>query len=235
MLGVLVLAGLMGAMLWELRAAPTQVHTSLAPIDDGVEVVAIPTPIATLHPLWADAPTAAELAALIWPPLAAPASQPGLEPEPVLARGWEPLQNGRSWRIHLRPRQFWSDGVPLTARDVVFTYAALMEPEYAGPFREPLAVVQTLQAEGDQTLLFTLREPVADFPARLAVGILPMHAVLSTRRAADPRLDLLRIPGCGPYELAGWLPGGGAALAANRFAPRHSGPSRLELWVNTGG
>lgn len=44
------------------------------------------------------------------------------EMEPGLAHKWEVAEDGRTWTFHLRRGLAWSDGQPLTADDVVFTF-----------------------------------------------------------------------------------------------------------------
>lgn len=44
------------------------------------------------------------------------------EMEPGLAHRWEVAEDGRTWTFHLRQGLRWSDGAPLTADDVIFTF-----------------------------------------------------------------------------------------------------------------
>ena len=52
---------------------------------------------------------------------------------PALAASWETSDN-RTWTFHLRPGLTWSDGTPLTARDVVFSWRRLATPATASPY-----------------------------------------------------------------------------------------------------
>ncbi len=49
-----------------------------------------------------------------------------IEPVPALAERWEVSEDGLTWTFHLRPGVTWSDGVPFTADDVVFTFNDLI-------------------------------------------------------------------------------------------------------------
>ena len=40
-------------------------------------------------------------------------------PQGKLAQSWEVSSNGKTWTFHLRPAVVFSDGSPLTAKDVV--------------------------------------------------------------------------------------------------------------------
>src|SRR5882672_10561266 len=51
------------------------------------------------------------------------------ELEPWLAESWDASADGRSFTLHLRPGVTWSDGVPLTSADVLFTLQAIFDPK----------------------------------------------------------------------------------------------------------
>ena len=48
--------------------------------------------------------------------------EPTQEVKPGLADSWTNSPDGRTWTFHLRKNLCWSDGAPLTADDVVFTW-----------------------------------------------------------------------------------------------------------------
>ena len=84
----------------------------------------------------------------------------------------------RSWAIfNLRPEARFSDGEPITAEDVVFTWEVLREkgsPSYQVMLRDIIAV----EALSDHRVRFTFREdaPKRDLPALAAgLSILPKH------------------------------------------------------------
>jgi peptide/nickel transport system substrate-binding protein len=45
---------------------------------------------------------------------------------PALAESWSVAPDGKTWTFKLRPGLHWSDGHPLTAADVVFTWSEVM-------------------------------------------------------------------------------------------------------------
>jgi ABC-type transport system substrate-binding protein len=54
----------------------------------------------------------------------------GVEVEPGLAQSYEPNSDLTEWTIKLRPNVKFSDGTPLTARDVVVTYAVQWDAKH---------------------------------------------------------------------------------------------------------
>ena len=69
---------------------------------------------------------------------------------------------------HLRRGVKFHDGHELTSKDVVYTYAAFLDPAYLSPFKGAFRVMKSVRALDDYTVEFTLNEPFAAFPAQLA-------------------------------------------------------------------
>jgi len=55
------------------------------------------------------------------------------EPIPNVATHWEVSNESRTYTFHIDPRAKFSDGSPLTAHDVSFTYHTIASPLYDGP------------------------------------------------------------------------------------------------------
>ncbi|MDX2255220.1 MAG: ABC transporter substrate-binding protein [Pseudanabaenaceae cyanobacterium bins.39] len=112
--------------------------------------------------------------------------------EPDLAEKWEFLQDGQQLIFTLRPNLRWSDGQPLTADDVLFTYEKILFNEkIPSGTRDVLRIgqAQTLpkvEKLDDRRISFTLSEPFA--PALRTIGgisILPKH-ILESTVSSDP-------------------------------------------------
>lgn len=65
---------------------------------------------------------------------------------PELASSWETKDN-KTWTFHLRPGIRWSDGSPITAQDVVFTWRRLIDPKTASPYESYLGTVNVVNAD----------------------------------------------------------------------------------------
>jgi peptide/nickel transport system substrate-binding protein len=101
------------------------------------------------------------------------------KPVPDLATEVPTLENGgitedgKVWTFHIRPNVKWSDGQPLTAHDVAYTYNRILRQEigmYIGYFPN----VTKVEAPDDQTVIITSKKPSAVLTA-LYVPILPEH------------------------------------------------------------
>ncbi len=79
-----------------------------------------------------------------------------------------------TYEVTLKPDLRWSDGEPLTARDVVFTVQSVQNPETNSPLISAWQGI-TVNQLSDLTVGFTLKEPFAPFIASLTLGIIPEH------------------------------------------------------------
>lgn len=81
-----------------------------------------------------------------------------LSPAPSLATGCEPNDDSTVWTCTLRDGLKWSDGSPLTSRDVAFSYRFIIDnkiPQYRSYFK----FNPTFETPDDHTLIWTSEEP----------------------------------------------------------------------------
>ena len=91
-----------------------------------------------------------------------------------LAEKWAPDARGRVYTVTLRPDLKWSDGRPLTAEDVLFTYGVIQNPDAGSPLYASWQGVK-VEAKDSRTIVFTLSNALASFPYSLTNGIVPKH------------------------------------------------------------
>ncbi len=123
---------------------------------------------------------------------------PSLADELVISR------DGLDYVISLRQNARWQDGLPLTAKDVLFTLALMAEADYA-EFSPTASFWRTLEPQqlGEHLLRIRLAQPLGSFPHLLTFGILPEHALRGATASdlAQHPFNLSPI-GSGPYQLA---------------------------------
>ena len=102
-------------------------------------------------------------------------SMEDMSPEPGLAESWETSEDGLTWTFQIRDDVTWSDGEPLTAEDVAFTYSRIIDggPEKAA-WGSYLKSVTEASAPDDTTMVLTLERPNAVLPL-LPIPIVPEH------------------------------------------------------------
>jgi peptide/nickel transport system substrate-binding protein len=138
-------------------------------------------------------------------------------------------RDGLTITYHLRHGVLWSDGVPLTAADVKYTWQQILNPRNNVAYRYPYDQARSVDTPDPYTLVVHLFEPSAPFVANFmrngSLGsIVPKHLL-------DTYSDLNHIAyntkpiGSGPFVLARWDPGAVLDLKPN---PRYfRGPPKL--------
>ena len=113
------------------------------------------------------------------------------QPEPALAESWTVSDDDLEIIFTLREGLKWSDGQPLTADDVVFSFNQLYLND-AIPYngRATLKIgaskeFPTVAKISDRKVKFTLPEPFAPFFSTVGGGILPKHILESTVTQKD--------------------------------------------------
>lgn len=108
---------------------------------------------------------------------------------PLAAESWETSEDGLVWTFHLRKEAKWQDGVPVTAKDFVYSWKRLMDPATAAPYAGYLALMGVknaqkvlekqatlddlgLRAVDDYTLEVTLERKTPWLVQMLSLGVL---------------------------------------------------------------
>lgn len=136
---------------------------------------------------------------------------------PVLAKSWT-RRDSVTLAFDLDPRAVWQDSVPVTSRDVLFTFERARNPAIAPRLTELLRRLVSVTAEGDRRVVFRFSRPYAEqfYDVVWHVAPLPAH-LLDTIPPADlPNSSFVTNPiGDGPYRWVRSVPGQFIELAAN--------------------
>lgn len=119
-----------------------------------------------------------------------------------LADSWQSQNDGMQYLVHLRPHLTWQDGKPLTANDVLFTFHVIQNPDAQSPLNSSWQGVN-ITAVNNQTILFTLPNPLASFPYSLTTGIIPQHLLgnVAMDQMRSVEFNTTAPVGAGPFEL----------------------------------
>ena len=122
-----------------------------------------------------------------------------------LATEYGASQDGLTWTVKIRDDVSFTDGEPLTAEDVAFTYNTVKEASSVNDF----TMLDYAEAVDDTTVLFHMTRPFSIWPYTMAVvGIVPEHAYDSATYGSNPI-------GSGRYILKQWDRGQQVILEAN--------------------
>ena len=114
-------------------------------------------------------------------------------------------EDGLTWTVTIRGDVKFTDGEPLTAGDVAFTYNTVKETSSVNDF----TMLDRAEALNDTTVVFHMTRPFSIWPYTMAaVGILPEHAYDSRTYGINPI-------GSGRYMLKQWDQGQQVILEAN--------------------
>jgi peptide/nickel transport system substrate-binding protein len=97
-----------------------------------------------------------------------------------LAESWKVSDSGEAVEFKLRNGLKWSDGKPLTAEDVKFTFDIIRDPpaKYVSARKGLWASIKMIETPDPRTIRFILHAPSASFLSNLAWGwtkIMPKH------------------------------------------------------------
>jgi microcin C transport system substrate-binding protein len=155
-----------------------------------------------------------------------------LEYEPALASAWTISDDKRTFTFRIATNAAWSDGKPVTAEDVRWTFDAIMNPtNLTGPHKVALQVFDSPQVLGEREIRFAARE--VHWRNLGAVGgfqILPRHA-WATQDFNKVNFSFPVVSG--PYRLGEVREGLSAALVRrpdwwNRRAPSARGTANFQ-------
>ncbi|WP_346293575.1 ABC transporter substrate-binding protein [Sphaerothrix gracilis] len=176
------------------------------------------------------------------------------EIEPELAESWEMSEDKLRFVFTLRPNLKWSDGQPLTADDVVFTYEQIIfNPEIPTSVESMLKIGQSGQFPqvrklSDRQVEFILPEPFSPFLLATAgapdgVVILPKHALaefVTTKDESGSPVFLTvwgtntppdQVVTNGPYRLSRYVPNERVVFERNPYYWRQDAAGNPQPYI----
>ena len=146
-----------------------------------------------------------------------------LEPTLDLAAQFPTKQNGgisadgKVWTIHLRPNLKWSDGQPLTAADVAFTYNYIVKNHMANLALATVGITGAKEID-PTTVQITCSQPKADMEDSF-LPILPQHIWehVSPQIAGTTYPNNPPIVGSGPFYTVAFKKGSYIEMARNPY------------------
>ena len=97
---------------------------------------------------------------------------------------------------YLRSGVRFHDGHELTAKDVVYTFASFLDPDFVSARRGAYRMLESVRALDDYRVEFKLKEPFGSFPIQLVMQVVPEGAGESLRSFPI---------GTGPYRFVRYL------------------------------
>ncbi len=124
-----------------------------------------------------------------------------------VAESWVATPDAKTWTFKIRKGVKFHNGNTVTAKDVIASLNHHGGKESKSGAKVIVDAITEMKADGDNTLIITLKEGNADFPYQLSdyhIAILPSDS--------SGKLDATSGVGCGPYKLKSYEPGVKAEL-----------------------
>ena len=155
---------------------------------------------------------------------------------PAAAESWELSDDGRTWTFHLRQDAMWSDGVPVTAEDWVYSFRRYLNPEMANVYAWFLFDLENGEAYNkgevdveelgvklidDYTFSLTTKVPIPYYMFKINWHAAPVPRHMVEEHGDDWANDPATAPSNGPYRIAEWNRGKNVIFTPN---PHYTGP-----------
>ncbi len=151
----------------------------------------------------------------------------GKDVEPGLAKSWKYDPATTSWTFVLQPGAKFSDGKPVTSKDVVFSHSVWSK---GVNFGSSFSRIARVVAVNPTTVKFVMKSEDSVLPSLLSGsvgGIMPAN--FGGRTAKEYYAAPI---GAGPYVVKKWTSGGRIRLAANPYYYDSSRPKIKEVTID---
>lgn len=131
-----------------------------------------------------------------------------------VAKSWKLSSDKKTITFYLNTEMHWADSVPLTCKDIYFTWKVVTNPETRTPYASDYQLVKKAECKDDHTFIITYQEPYAPaLDTWATLHILPKHKlehedINNTFFSRNPT-------GSSFYKLKEWVPGQYLSLETN--------------------
>lgn len=131
---------------------------------------------------------------------------------PDLAEKWEMSEDGTSFTYYLREDACFSDGTPVTAQDVKFTYDRAKEMPKT---KSNTSKIKEVVVDNDHQVTINLTEQYAPFKTIVTSSNLSIVSEAAVTAAGDAYGDVDNILGSGEFVCTEWVPNDHYTLVRN--------------------
>jgi peptide/nickel transport system substrate-binding protein len=122
------------------------------------------------------------------------------------------------YTYHLRQDALWHDGVPVTSKDVEFSFRVMTHPDINVETRQGWDIVESVETPDPHTVIFRLSEIYANFAGDCFYdeSVLPEHLLSGALGEGFQAAPFHTAPvGSGPFVFKEWVSGSHITLLAN--------------------
>ncbi|HWI53993.1 MAG TPA: ABC transporter substrate-binding protein [Symbiobacteriaceae bacterium] len=180
------------------------------PVDGGTLTVGTFSDIVTVNPIMIDDTSSADVASFLFAQLydVNGKGEVIVSPWSIAKEPFTVSADKKSYTVKIRTDAKWSDGKPITADDVVFTYKTLSNEAVGSPGYSSYAQIADVKANGADTVVITLKDVDSRFEYSLTANIVPAASfkdvkpedIAKSKFGTDLKLTVTS----GPYTWAEW-------------------------------
>jgi peptide/nickel transport system substrate-binding protein len=194
---VILVLVLSGAVLWQ-ASQTFALYSQEIPSENTTYTEGVVGAVDNLNPIFASTQAERSASRLLFANLLRYDQKGDLVGE--LAQRWTALNEGKTYEVILRQNARWSDGEPITAHDVAYTFAVIKDADTKSPLYSGWRNI-AVEAIDDRKVRFILPTPYAPFLHSLTIGILPRHMLDKIRTSELRNNNFNRSPNVtsGPF------------------------------------
>lgn len=194
---LLIIAALIVVTFWQTGQF-SKLYSAEIPAEGTTYTEGVVGAVDNLNPIFASTPAERAVSRLVFASLFYEDDRS--VPQPELVDQYALDDTGKVYTMALRHDVRWQDGVPLTAKDVAFTFSAIKDADSHSQLYSSWRNI-TVEQLDDYTVKFTLPAPYTPFLHALTVGILPEHLLGKVRSSELRSHSFSRNPtvGSGPF------------------------------------
>ena len=172
----------------------------------------------SLNPILANTSAATSVNRLLYPVLLGRNPYTGqLGSDSAMAQSWEVSADGLTYTFTLRPDVIWSDGDPVDAADLKFTYDAILSEQVESPYTAALDNLAGIDVLDPLHIQVRFRQALCDGLDILRIGWLPSHLyaadftdIMTNSANSNPAVS------AGPFVFQSWAPGENIVMRRNQ-------------------
>ena len=194
---LLIIAALIVATFWQTSQFD-RLYSADIPAEGTTYTEGVVGAVDNLNPIFASTPAEKAVSRLLFASLFYEDERS--TPQPELVDHYTLDNTGKVYTMTLRSDARWQDGVPITAKDVVYTFAAIKDADAHSQLYSSWRNI-TVEQLDDYNVRFTLPAPYTPFLHALSVGMLPEHMLGKVRNSELRSHSFSRNPtvGSGPF------------------------------------